>query len=183
MSVPLTEQADEVLLAETLREGSDGPAFRALLARHREGVWRLCFRLMGNEHDAADAAQEVFVRLFLQRGKFQGRSQFRTWLYAIAVRTCLELRRGRGRRQKRETLLPEQPEQTQTPPTAGLAMDLMQMLETLDEDDRALVILKYAEGYRHEELCEIFNLTPSACKMRISRARQRLRERFPEMAH
>jgi len=64
--------------------------------------------------------------------------------------------------------------------TEGLSLDLQQMLETLDEEDRALLILKYAEDYRYGELAEIFELSVSACKMRISRARARLQERFPE---
>jgi RNA polymerase sigma-70 factor (ECF subfamily) len=54
------------------------------------------------------------------------------------------------------------------------------MLETLDEEDRALVIMKYAEGYEYEELSEVFGLSVSACKMRVSRARERMRTRFSD---
>jgi RNA polymerase sigma-70 factor (ECF subfamily) len=63
-------------------------------------------------------------------------------------------------------------------PTEGLSLDLMQMLEILGEEDRALLILKYAENYSHEELAEIFGLSVSACKMRISRAREKIQQRF-----
>ncbi len=98
----LEQQTDEQLAALAAREGSDGPAFVALVERFRPRVWRICFRLMGNEQDADDAAQEVFVRLFFSRAKFEGRSKYATWVHAIAVRTCLTLRRGRGRRRKHE---------------------------------------------------------------------------------
>jgi RNA polymerase sigma-70 factor (ECF subfamily) len=54
------------------------------------------------------------------------------------------------------------------------------MMEILDEEDRAMMILKYAEGYDYEELAEIFDLSVSACKMRLSRAREKLQQRFPE---
>jgi len=54
------------------------------------------------------------------------------------------------------------------------------MLDILEEEDRALLILKYAENYSHEELAEIFHLSISACKMRISRAREKIQERFGE---
>ena len=54
----------------------------------------------------------------------------------------------------------------------------MQMLDILGEEDRALLILKYAENYSHEELAEIFNLSVSACKMRISRAREKIQQQF-----
>ena len=68
--------SDEELSAQAAREGSDGVAFTALMDRFRERVWRVCWRLMGTEHDAEDAAQEVFVRLFFERGKFAGRSRY-----------------------------------------------------------------------------------------------------------
>ncbi|HTN76851.1 MAG TPA: sigma factor-like helix-turn-helix DNA-binding protein, partial [Pirellulaceae bacterium] len=59
-------------------------------------------------------------------------------------------------------------------------LDLMQMLDTLDEEDRALLIMKYAEGYNHDELADMFDLSVSACKMRIHRAVQRLQTRYPD---
>jgi RNA polymerase sigma factor (sigma-70 family) len=61
-----------------------------------------------------------------------------------------------------------------------LSLDMQQMLEILDEEDRAMVILKYAESYSYEELSEIFGHSISACKMRISRARKKLQDRFGE---
>lgn len=178
----LSERTDEQLAAEAAREGSDGPAFGELLHRQREPVWRICYRLMGNEHDAADAAQEVFVRLFFHREKFAGRSKYATWAHSVAVRTCLALRRSRGRRQRRvgeasDEMIEREPAH-ESASAAADQLDLAQMLDTLDEDDRALLVLKYAENYSHEELAEMFEISVSACKMRISRARERLKERF-----
>ena len=179
-----SEQTDEQLAAAAAREDSDGPAFTALVARYQPRVWRICFRLLGNEHDASDAAQEVFVRLFLHRGRFAGRSKYSTWVHGVAVRTCLTLRRGRSRRQRRETRAWEQSaHDTHHRPGNELqpaALDLPQMLDTLDEDDRALLIMKYAEGHSYEELAEMFDLSVSACKMRILRTRQRLKQQFPD---
>jgi RNA polymerase sigma-70 factor (ECF subfamily) len=156
----------------------------ALVERFRPRVWRICYRLLGNEQDANDAAQEVFVRLFLTRNKFEGRSRYATWVHAIAVRTCLAMRRSRGRRQKREHLPSEEHWDEQQParkePSAGLSLDLEKMLETLDEEDRAILILKYAEGYEYEELSEMFGLSTSACKMRVSRAREKLQAMYPD---
>jgi RNA polymerase sigma-70 factor (ECF subfamily) len=183
-TVERIEPTDEQLAADAARERSDGPAFNALLERHRERVWRICFRLLGNEHDAADAAQEVFVSLFLQRAEFAGRSKYSTWVHGIAVRTCLSQRRSRGRRRLRETATSEQSlEQTSNSTNeanVSLSLDLTRMLETLDEEDRALIIMKYAEGYEYEELSDVFGLSVSACKMRVSRARERIRTRFAD---
>jgi RNA polymerase sigma-70 factor (ECF subfamily) len=180
----LTEQSDEQLAALAAREGSDGPAFVAIVERFRQRVWSVCYRLMGNEHDASDAAQEVFVRLFVNRDKFEGRSKYSTWVHGVAVRTCLGLRRGRGRRQKHERTVsdeataPEAVAGSEAP--AGLSLDLNQMLNALDEEDRALLLLKYAEGYSHEELAAIFEISISACKMRISRAREKIQQKFDD---
>ena len=175
---------DEQLAAEAAREGSDGPAFVALLERYQDRVWRVCYRLMGDAEDANDAAQEVLVRLFLQRGKFAGRSKYSTWVHGIAIRTCLLLRRGHGRRRHHESAARDleayRQEQDDRQDGAATAMDLTQMLDTLDDEDRALLIMKYAEGHSYDELADMFNLSVSACKMRISRARDRLKSRFPE---
>ncbi|MCG8587022.1 MAG: RNA polymerase sigma factor [Pirellulales bacterium] len=180
--VDFSELTDEQLAAEAQRERSSGPAFTALVERFRDRVWALCYRLMGNEHDAADAAQEVLVRLFMDRAKFEGRSKYSTWLHSVTVRTCLMLRRGRGRRQKRVAVVSdeaiEQQAGTKEDTQVELSLDMQQMLETLDDEDRAMILLKFAEGHSYEELSEIFGHSVSACKMRISRARKKLQERF-----
>lgn len=183
-STELETCSDEQLAAEAARESSDGPAFVALVERFRPRVWRICYRLLNNEQDAADAAQEVFLRLFLHRTRYAGRSKYATWVHAVAVKTCLAMRRSRGRRRRHEGVVadegwearqaarPEAPE--------GASLDLLTMLETLPEEDRALLLLKYAEGYEYEELAAIFELSVSACKMRLSRAREKLQSRFPD---
>ncbi len=178
-----THLSDEDLAAEAAREGSEGPAFAALFERYEERVWRVCFRLLGSAEDAADAAQEVFVRLFFQRQKFAGRSRYSTWVHGIALRVCLEMRRSRGRRRTHEGAAQEQhayEERYVAQPTSGADLDLAQMLDTLDDEDRALLILKYSEGYNHDELAAMFDLSVSACKMRIHRAIAKLQARFPD---
>lgn len=175
-------QTDEQLAALAAREGSDGRAFVAIEARYRQRVWSICFRLLGNESDAQDAAQDVFVQLFLQRAKFRGDSKYSTWVHAIAVRTCLMTRRSRGRRHHREGVPTgadlDAAAEAKPDVAPGTKLDLTAMLEILDEEDRALVILKYAEGYDYEELAAIFELSVSACKMRVSRAREKIQQRF-----
>ena len=180
---PLAAASDEELAALAAREGSDGVAYAALVERFRDRVWRVCWRLMGNRHDAEDAAQEVFVRLFFDRGKFAGRSRYATWLHGVAIRTCLTLRRSRSRRRRRETTEtgtgppPTETLATTEPgPAASLAaaQDLERLLAGLDEEDRALILMKFAEGHEYEALAEMFDSTPGALRMRVSRIRERL---------
>ncbi len=178
-----TGLSDEQLAAEAAREGSDGVAFTALMERFRERVWRVCWRLMGSEHDAEDAAQEVFVRLFFERTRFEGRSRYATWVHAVAIRTCLSLRRSRSRRRRREDSGDgEQIETVATrQPSPGDAVaathDIAKLLEGLDEEDRALVLMRFAENHDYEELAEMFGTTPGACRMRISRIREKLTQK------
>ncbi len=171
---------DEQLAAQAAREGSDGTAFNELLARFRARVWRVCFRLMGSEHDAEDAAQEVFVRLFFDRGKFEGRSRYSTWLHGVAIRTCLTLRRSRGRRKRRESpvgdeLITEQSD-TRASETQRIdeRHDITRLLDGLDEEDRALVLMRFGEGHDYDELAEMFETTAGALRMRVSRIREKL---------
>jgi RNA polymerase sigma-70 factor (ECF subfamily) len=137
---------------------------------------------MGTEHDAEDAAQEVFVRLFFERGKFAGRSRYSTWLHGVAIRTCLTLRRSRSRRRRRESPesgeagLAETHADPQASPTVAVdaAHDAQKLLEHLDEEDRALVLMRFAENHDYEELAEMFGTTSGALRMRISRIREKL---------
>lgn len=182
----IADMSDEDLAAQAAREGSDGVAFVALMERYRERVWRVCWRLMGTEHDAEDAAQEVFVRLFFERGKFAGRSRYSTWLHGVAIRTCLTLRRSRTRRRRREAPdsggevgIAETHADPQASPasTVDAAHDVQKLLEGLDEEDRALVLMRFAENHDYDELAEMFGATSGALRMRISRIREKLAAR------
>ena len=172
--------SDEQLIAQAVREGSDGAAFTAVMERYREKVWRVCWRLMGSEHDAEDAAQEVFVRLFFERGKFAGRSTYSTWLHGVAIRTCLMLRRSRLRRRRREDSDDEEriESHADAKPQGTAAVDathdIRKLLECLDEEDRALVLMRFAENHDYEQLAEMFGTSAGACRMRISRIREKL---------
>jgi len=182
----LAALTDEELAAQAAREGSDGVAFTALMDRFRDRVWRVCWRLMGTQHDAEDAAQEVFVRLFFERDKFAGRSRYSTWLHGVAIRTCLGMRRSRSRRRRREVPGSASGDdkqdriETQADDRAGHAdaVDAAdaaeKLLAGLDEEDRALVLMKFAESHDYEALAEMFDSTPGALRMRISRIREKL---------
>lgn len=188
----LAALTDEALAAQAAREGSAGVAFTALMDRFRERVWRVCWRLMGSQEDAEDAAQEVFVRLFFDRGRFAGRSRYSTWLHGVAIRTCLTLRRSRSRRRRREQAESASGDDRQVvqthpdpgaSPTAAIdaAVDATKLLEGLDEEDRALVLMKFAENHDYEELAEMFDATPGALRMRVSRIREKLAARAGRM--
>src|SRR5438874_7695707 len=83
------------------RQG-DSDAFRALVERHSRSVFRLAFRMTGNEQDAEDVVQETFLRAYKQLHRFDGRAAFSTWLYRIAANCSLDLIRARKTRNERQ---------------------------------------------------------------------------------
>src|ERR1043165_7542267 len=79
------------------RQG-DSEAFRALVERHSRSVFRLAFRMTGNEQDAEDVVQESFLRAYKQLGRFESRANFGTWLYRIVANCSVDLMRARQAR-------------------------------------------------------------------------------------
>src|SRR6187549_3531320 len=85
---------DDRQAVEACQQG-EREAFDRLVERYQRDVYRLCFRYVNNHHDANDMAQEVFLKAYRAIGKFRGDSAFSTWLYRIAVNTCLNFRAAR----------------------------------------------------------------------------------------
>src|SRR5882762_587894 len=85
----------------TKARSGDTDAFRVLVDRHSRALFRLAFRMTGNEQDAEDVVQESFLRAYRQLGKFDERATFGTWLYRIATNCSLDLVRSRKRRSER----------------------------------------------------------------------------------
>src|SRR5215467_9327829 len=79
------------------RQG-DSDAFRALVERHSRAVFRLAFRMTGNEQDAEDVVQEAFLRAYKQLGRFESRANFGTWLYRIVANCSVDLMRAKQSR-------------------------------------------------------------------------------------
>src|ERR1035438_10307106 len=90
------QDCDAVVLARS----GDSDAFRVLVERHSRNVFRLAFRITGNEQDAEDVVQETFLRAYRQLAKYESRSSFATWLFRIASNYSLDLIRSRKRHQE-----------------------------------------------------------------------------------
>src|SRR5579883_3152313 len=91
------EETDAAAVARAKAGDKDG--FRSLVERHSRSVFRLAYRLTGNEHDAEDVVQETFLRAYKQLQNFESRASFGTWLYRIAANYSLDLIRSRKRTQ------------------------------------------------------------------------------------
>src|SRR5213594_1524854 len=91
-----TESAADLARA---RQG-DSEAFRALVERHSRSIFRLAFRMTGNEQDAEDVVQETFLKAYRRLGQFEQRAHFGSWLYRIAANCAYDALRARARREK-----------------------------------------------------------------------------------
>lgn len=112
MEQTLAELSDELLIKLVLQnQYRDQRPFWELVNRHRETVWRVCYRFLGNSQDAEDLTQEVFFRAYCALPQFQGKSSFKTWVYRIAINTSQnELRRLARRPQLAETAVEDMAE-------------------------------------------------------------------------
>lgn len=153
-------------------------------------VHRLCVRLLGDPADAADATQEVFVRVMRSVVGFRGESAFGTWLHRVTVNVCATALRRRGDHRARGQLagaaafaVPDAPDPTvASEDTAGRVVELdqahriSQAIDELSEDDRAVVLLRDIDGLSTREAAEMLGISEGAAKVRLHRAHARLRD-------
>src|SRR5574341_375666 len=92
------EGSDAAAVQQAL--AGDRDAFRVLVDRHSRSIFRLAYRMTGNEHDAEEVVQETFLRAYRRLGKFEARSNFGTWLYRIGINCSLDFRRSRQRHEE-----------------------------------------------------------------------------------
>jgi RNA polymerase sigma-70 factor (ECF subfamily) len=170
----------------------DERAFRELIDGHRDRVFNITFRMLGNRHEAEDVAQEVFITVFKTIDTFREESKFSTWLYRVAVNHCKNRIKYNARRHDREHdeidetstgsngaiggAVPEAPDRA----LEGQQMEklLQEAIAKLDEDHRTVVVLRDVEDLSIEEICEITGLKDGTVKSRLHRARAELRKKL-----
>lgn len=173
-----------VELVESAKDGDQG-AMEELIRRTQTDVYTLAYRLVGNEEDARDVVQETFIRVIRNIRRFRGEAAFSTWLYRVTANAAYTLIAKRRRRAAES--LDEMAETTEPPADAapgpearaisGEARDrLTGALARLSESDRMVVVLKDIYGFPHEEIAAELDISVSACKVRLHRARKRLRD-------
>lgn len=174
MSLPAAE-TDARLLRRYL--AGDPRAFDALMERHENRVFAVSLRILRNREDALDATQETFITVLRKAGGFQGRSAFSTWLYRIAVNTCYDLLRRKGRR-------PTAPLSRMHDPADPSSADRLSAVEALPaiedalaglpEAFRAAVILSDLEGLPLQQVSAILEIPLGTVKSRVFRGRRLL---------
>ncbi len=173
----------EVQLVDRSRAG-DHDAFRQLYEANVDRIYRLTYRMAGDDDLARDYTQEAFVRAYQRLHQFRGDSTFSTWLHSIAVSVTLNGLRKVQRHRKRERSLDEAPPLLAR--TERVEPDLKQRLreaiEKLPEIYKTVFLMHDLEGYSHGEIAETLDVAEGTSKARLSRARAKLREMLGEFA-
>jgi RNA polymerase sigma-70 factor (ECF subfamily) len=179
------EWTDAAAAAETRR--GDRNAFRVLVDRHSRAVFRLAYRMTGNESDAEDVVQETFLRAFKQIKQFDSRSSFSTWLYRICSNCALDLIRARKTREKQrepvgeertswiDKIAAREPDPERLMRSGQIARLLEPALGQLSEMERVAFTLRHFEGCNVEEIARTLGVQQNAAKHSVFRAVQKLR--------
>ena len=181
----MIEAADGAGVLARARQG-DEEAFRVLVEQHGRRVFRLAFRMTGNEQDAEDVVQESFLRAYRQLGRFESRANFGTWLYRITANCCVDLMRARQARHDQsrgESLeataepLPavEAPGPERLAASAEIERRVQAALGDLSPLERAAFTLRHYEGRSIDEISAVLGLGTSAAKHSVFRAVKKLR--------
>jgi RNA polymerase sigma-70 factor, ECF subfamily len=190
----LTSLSDEELVALFVARGArDDRPFREIFRRHQQMVWRVCYSIVQNPQDAEDLTQEVFVRVHHNLHRFEGRSSLKTWLYRIAFNTSHNELRRRARSPELEEhsvedlaeFLPEEYNLEEYWLLELRNERLRQAVLSLTAEQQELIRLRDVEQRPYTEIAEMQEISLSAAKMRVQRARLALQGAYNalEMNH
>ncbi|MEV6163628.1 RNA polymerase sigma factor SigM [Streptomyces sp. NPDC052052] len=177
---PSEQLSDSDLLARHV--GGDADAFGELVRRHRNRLWAVALRTLGDREEAADAVQDALVSAFRAAHTFRGQSAVSTWLHRITVNACLDRARKAATRktspvddtQRLERLL-EPHESAEAPAERrDLHRELLAALATLPAEQRAALVLVDMQGYPVAEAARILDVPTGTVKSRCARGRARL---------
>jgi len=177
---------------EWVRRARDGDqiAFGRLVAAYQNPVYNLAYRMLGNADEAEEAAQETFLRVYIKFHTYDPQRSFRSWMLSIASHYCIDrLRRRRiawlsFKDEIAETgglaerLVSASPHPESTVVQHEREEQIQRLLMTLSPTDRAALTLLYWYDHSYEEIAEVLNLTVSAVKSRLFRARRALAEKM-----
>jgi RNA polymerase sigma-70 factor (ECF subfamily) len=188
-----TLDSEEAKLIARCRAG-DLDAFDEVVARHQSRIFNVCYWMLSDREEAADATQDAFIRAFRSMSNFRGESALGTWLHRIAVNVCLD-----ARARRRRTPLPysslesgdeddsrpfDPPDHADTPEQAAQRHErreaVLQALSTLSDEHRTVLVLFDIQGHSYEDVAQMLELPMGTLKSRLNRARLALRRALEE---
>lgn len=189
----------EKLLVKKSQSG-DVESFELLISSYDKRAYNIAYRVMGNEEDAKDMAQEALLRVFRSIKSFRGQSSFSTWLYRIVTNVCLdELRRRKNEKyvSMDSTIQTDSGElhleicsDKETPESVFEQVEQREVIRNaiseLKDEYRSVIVLRDIQGFSYEEISGILDCSLGTVKSRINRARTMLRDKLKlsmELSH
>jgi len=180
-------------LVERVKQGQT-EAYGELVRRYQDRVFNACWRICGHLEDARDLTQEAFLKAFEGLGNFRQQSGFYTWIFRVAVNLSLSHRRNDHRRRRvsldagaaatgtqadelaRRVRDESDDDPTRGPVEAELHAAVAGALQRLDDDHRAVIVLRDIEGFDYQEIARILQIPLGTVKSRLFRARIALQQ-------
>ncbi|HEY8350494.1 MAG TPA: sigma-70 family RNA polymerase sigma factor [Clostridia bacterium] len=181
------DQNERLLISKA--KAGDVEAFEQLIEAYQKKVYNLALRMTGNQDDAADLAQEAFIRVFRSISGFKEQSSFSTWVYRITTNVCLdEIRKRKNRKvisideeihmddgDIKRQVISEEPLPDELAEREELRSIVNAAINSLPEDQRIVLTLRDLNGLSYDEIAKILDCPGGTVKSRINRARQALR--------
>jgi RNA polymerase sigma-70 factor, ECF subfamily len=156
----------------------DLAAFEELVRRNQKTAWALAWRVLGDAAEAEDVVQEAFLKIYKAASRYRPTARFRTYLYAVITRLCLD--RSRKKHPEYTDELPDIPDGAHNPEillvTSELGDTVRRCLERLPTNQRIAISLRHYDAMTYDEIAEILQVSPKAVDSLLQRARSTLRE-------
>lgn len=167
----------------------DMSAFEELIIDSEKIVYNIAFRMLADAEDAKDISQEVFIKVYKNLSKFDGKAAFSTWVYRIAVNTCIdEMRKRKGKQnvsideelKTNESSLKKQYIDKEPTPEESFMQketeeEIMSAMEKLSIEHKAVITLRDLDGLSYSEIADITEVSMGTVKSRLARARLQLK--------
>jgi RNA polymerase sigma factor (sigma-70 family) len=177
---------DDDNLVERAKDG-DVSAYEELVRRYQQLAFRVAYVVVRNDADAADAAQDAFVKAYYALDRFRPGSPFRPWLLKIVTNEARSRRRSMGRRDALAHRVAEQSPSGDAAPSPEAAAfsgeqrsQVLSAIDALSDKDRMVIAYRYFFDMSEAEMAEAMGVARGTVKSRLARAQERLRSRLPE---
>ncbi len=180
-------EMEDLAIIIAYRERRNATCFRLLHDRYASKIYGKALTMLKKEASAKDATQEIFTKIFLSLGKFQGQSKFSTWVYSVTYNYCIDLIRKEKRSRDlfaEEVENPPDLEIEEVPDAELTNMkvnELRHVLRSISDNDRRLLLLKYKDGIKIKEIAKMHGKNESAIKMQLKRAKEKAKRKHEEL--
>ena len=167
--------SDAILQSEGVA-GVDG-----LLAKYRDLVWGIAYRMLRDRDDALDVSQDVLIRLHSNLSRLAPDTRLAAWLTRVTTNAALNHARDqKTRRRRQQEAAAERPVSVASPDTGGLSRAIAAGIEQLPRQQRAVVTLRLLEGHKFRDIASAFEVSEGTVKVQFARAMRRLREQLAD---